>query len=151
MPTYVNPDACNACVGENQGPLCVYICPNDLMVLDAGQNKGLNQEPEMCSECYACVKLCPEEAIHVRGYADFVPLGAEVQPHRVDLGLTWTVRFRDGRELEFTYPSRTKPAGSVDPYKGFGEDPVADLKNQALAGDSQWLGVDKLPTLRAGK
>ena len=151
MPTYVDPNACNACADENQGPLCVYICPNDLMVLDAGQNKGFNQEPEMCSECYACVKLCPEEAIHVRGYADFVPLGAEVQPHRVDLGLTWTVRFRDGRELEFTYPSRTKPAGSVDPYKGFGEDPVADLKNQALAGDSQWLGVDKLPTLGASK
>lgn len=36
----------------------------------------------MCSECYACVKLCPQEAIHVRGYADFVPLGALVQPRR---------------------------------------------------------------------
>ena len=151
MPTYVDPNACNACADENQGPLCVYICPNDLIVLDAGQTKVFNQEPEMCSECYACVKLCPEEAIDVLCYADFLPLGAEVQPHRVDLGLTWTVRFRDGRELEFTYPSRTKPAGSVDPYQGFSEDPVADLKNQALAGDSQWLGVDKLPTLSASK
>ena len=71
MPTYVNPNACNACAEEHLGPLCVYICPNDLMVLDVDQNKGLNQE----------------EAIHVRGYADFVPLGAEVQPHRVDMGL----------------------------------------------------------------
>ena len=51
MPTYVNPSACNACAGEHLGPLCVYICPNDLMVLDEGQNKGLNQEPELCSEC----------------------------------------------------------------------------------------------------
>ena len=151
MPTYVNPNACNACTGQHQGPLCVYICPNDLMVLDPSQNKGFNVEPEMCSECYACVKLCPEEAIHVRGYADFVPLGAEVQPRRVDLGLTWTVRFRDGRVTEFTYPSRTKPAGSVEPYQGFSEDPVADLKSQALAGESQWLGVDKLPTLRASQ
>ncbi len=151
MPTYVNPNACNACVGENQGPLCVYICPNDLMVLDPSQNKGFNMEPEMCSECYACVKLCPEEAIHVRGYADFVPLGAEVQPRRVDMGLTWTVRFRDGREMEFTYPSRTKPPGLVEPYLGFSEDPVADLKSQTLAGESQWLGVDKLPSLRAGQ
>ncbi len=147
MPTYVDPDACNACAGVHGGPQCVYICPNDLMVLDGGTEKGFNQEPEMCSECYACVKLCPTEAIHVRGYADFVPLGGSVQPRRVDLGLTWTVKFRDGRELQFTYPSRTKPAGSSQPYQGFAEDPVADLKNQALAGESLWLGVDALPTL----
>ena len=66
MPTYVDPQACNACAGVHQGPLCVYICPNDLMVLRPDIGKGFNQEPEMCSECYACVKLCPEEAIHVR-------------------------------------------------------------------------------------
>ena len=149
MPTYVDPNACNACADVHAGPQCVYICPNDLMVLDGGTEKGFNQEPEMCSECYACVKLCPTEAIHVRGYADFVPLGASVQPRRVDLGLTWTVKFRDGRELQFTYPSRTKPASSSQPYQSFAEDPVADLKNQTLAGESLWLGVDALPTLAA--
>ena len=80
MPTYVNPEPCNACQGVHQGPLCVYICPNDLMVLEPNSQEGFNQEPEMCSECYACVRLCPQEAIHVRGYADFVPLGAEANP-----------------------------------------------------------------------
>ena len=59
MPTFVNPTACNACADEHQGPLCVYICPNDLMALDIEANKGFNQEPQLCSECYACVKLCP--------------------------------------------------------------------------------------------
>ncbi len=147
MPTYVDPNTCNACEGVHEGPLCVYICPNDLMVLDSSMNKGFNQEPEMCSECYACVKLCPQEAIHVRGYADFVPLGAVVQPHRVDNGLTWDVRFRDGREFQFTYPSRTRPAGSVTPYEEFTEDRVSDLKSQSLAGESRWLGVDQLPSL----
>ena len=77
-----------------------------------------------------------------------MPLGAEVQPHRVDMGLTWTVKFRDGRELEFTYPSRTRPAGTVVPHQGFTEDPVADLKGQGLAGESLWLGVDQLPTMQ---
>ena len=124
--------------------MCVYICPNDLMKLKG--DKGFNQEPNLCSECYACVKLCPTEAIHVRGYADFIPLGAEVQPHRVELGLTWTIRFRDGEEMEFTYPSRTKPVGSSIPYDGFTEDPIADLRGQTLAGESTWLGVDSLPT-----
>jgi adenylylsulfate reductase subunit B len=117
------------------------------MVLDSSMNRGFNQEPEMCSECYACVKLCPQEAIHVRGYADFVPLGAVVQPHRVDNGLTWDVRFRDGREFQFTYPSRTRPAGSVTPYEAFTEDRLTDLKSQSLAGESRWLGVSQLPSL----
>ena len=148
MPTYVDPNACNACAEEHLGPLCVYICPNDLMVLDTGSDKGFNQEPEMCSECYACVKLCPEEAIHVRGYADFVPMGASVQPHRTEDGLTWDVHFRDGREFQFTYPSRTRPAGTVDPYKNFSEDRQTDLRNQSLAGESQWLGVPQLPTIK---
>lgn len=148
MPTFVNPNICNACAGEHLGPLCVYICPNDLMVLDTDVNKGRNQEPEMCSECYACVKLCPEEAIHVRGYADFVPLGASVQPHRTDDGLTWDVHFRDGREFSFTYPSRTRPAGSVELYVNFSENRDADLRNQGLAGESLWLGVPQLPTIK---
>jgi adenylylsulfate reductase subunit B len=121
------------------------------MLLRTDINKGFNQEPEMCSECYACVKLCPQEAIHVRGYADFVPLGASVQPRRVEQGLQWTVRFRDGRELQFTYPSRSTPVGSSEPYRGFTEDPVRDLASQALAGETQWLGVDRLPTLRGGQ
>ena len=145
MPTFVNPNACNACAEEHLGPLCVYICPNDLMALDVDANKGFNQEPDMCSECYACVKLCPEEAINVRGYADFVPMGAIVQPHRTEDGLQWEVVFRDGRRFEFTYQSRTRAAGSVVPYEGFTEDQSGDLRNQNLAGDSNWLGVDSLP------
>ena len=147
MPSYVDPNTCNACAGVPQGPLCVYICPNGLMVVRLDINKGFNQEPDLCSECYACVKLCPQDAISVRGYADFVPLGASVQPKRVAQGLSWTVKFRDGRELRFTYPSRSTPVDSGEPYKDFGEDPVEDLRSQALAGESRWLGVDKLPTL----
>ena len=132
MPTYVDPNACNACAGVQQGPLCVYICPNDLMILHPALNKGVNREPEMCSECYACVKLCPQDAIG---------------PTRVEQGLRWTVRFRDGRELQFTYPSRSTPVGSSTPYTDFTEDLVQDLRTQALAGDSLWRGVDRLPTL----
>ena len=151
MPTFVDPNKCTACAGEHRGPLCVYICPNDLMALDTGVNKGFNQEPDLCSECYACVKLCPEEAINVRGYADFVPLGAIVQPHRTEVegiengGLHWEVVFRDGRRFDFTYQSRTRPAGSVVPYEGFTENRDSELRSQNLAGDANWLGVDKLP------
>ena len=72
---------------------------------------------------------------------------AIARPKRVELGLTWTVKFRDGRELRFTYPSRSTPVGSSEPYKNFSEDPAQDLRSQTLAGESRWLGVDRLPTL----
>ena len=146
MPTYVNPDACNACADVHEGPLCVYICPNDLMVLDQGSMKGLNREPDMCSECFACVKMCPQEAIDARGYADFVPLGATVKPRRNDREIFWEIKFRDGRRLNYTYPVRTTPVGSTDPYKDFAEARDQDLTNAGLAGEEKWLGVATLPT-----
>lgn len=146
MPTYVDPNACNACAEQHRGPLCVYICPNDLMVLDASQNKGFNQEPEMCSECYACVKLCPENAVHVRGYADFVPLGAEVQPHYEGQEIVWDVTFRDGRTDQFRFASRTTPEGSIDPFKDLPEADMSQLRSVPLFGEPKYLQVDQVPT-----
>ena len=146
MPAYIDPNACNACAGEHRGPLCVYICPNDLMVLDLGIDKGFNQEPEMCSECYACVKLCPQNAIHVRGYADFVPLGAEVQPTYVDGNIQWDITFRDGRTDQFTFPVRTTPEGSADPFKGLAEADLGQLRSPILFGEPGNLQVSELPT-----
>ena len=146
MPTYVDPNACNACAGIHEGPLCVYICPNDLMILDPKSNKGFNQEPELCSECYACVKLCPTNAIHVRRYADFVPLGAEVQPHYEGRDIVWNIRFRDGRTEKFHFASRTTPKGSIDPFQGVPEADMGQLRGQTLFGEPKYLQVAKLPT-----
>ena len=146
MPTYVDPNACNACEGVHEGPLCVYICPNDLMVLDTDSQKGFNQEVEMCSECYACVKLCPTNAIHVRGYADFVPLGAEVQPRYVDGQIRWDVTFRDGRTKEFTFPVRNTHQGAIEPYQGVAEADLSLLKSPILLGEPRNLQVAELPT-----
>ena len=147
MPTFVDPKVCDSCAALSE-PQCVHICPNDLMILDAESRKGFNQEPEMCSECFACVKMCPQEAIEVRGYSDFVPLGAFLKPHRTDSEIKWDVKFRDGRELEFTFPVRTTPVGSTDPYKDFAEPGPEDAAGQGLAGESIWLGVDSLSTIQ---
>ena len=138
LPTSI-PSACNACAGVHGGPQCVYICPNDLMVLDDIVNKGSNQEPDMCSECYACVKLCPENAIHVRGYADFVPLGAEVQPHYEGQDIVWNVTFRDGRTEHFRFASRSTPWGSIDPYAGINPADRDALRTTALFGEPEYL------------
>jgi NAD-dependent dihydropyrimidine dehydrogenase PreA subunit len=81
MPSYVIDEKCDGCKGQDR-TACMYICPNDLMVLDAEAMKAYNQEPEFCWECYSCVKICPQQAMDVRGYADFVPMGASVVPLR---------------------------------------------------------------------
>ena len=147
MPAYVDPHACNACVGVNEGPLCVYICPNDLMVLDPSSSKGFNQEPELCSECYACVKRCPQNAIHVRGYADFVPLGAEVQPSYVDGEIQWDITFRDRRKQRFRFPVRTTPEGSANAHEGLTEPDMSLLRTPLLFGEPGNLEVSNVPTL----
>jgi adenylylsulfate reductase subunit B len=116
------------------------------MVLDQGSMKGLNREPDMCSECFACVKMCPEGAIEARGYADFVPLGATVKPKRGDREIFWEVKFRDGRRLTYTYPIRSTAVGSTEPYKGFAAPHDSALRGGSLAGEEIWLGVDTLPS-----
>ena len=59
----------------------------------------------MCWECYNCVKICPQQAIDVRGYADFVPMGASVVPLRGSEDIMWTVKFRNGTVKGLSSPS----------------------------------------------
>jgi adenylylsulfate reductase subunit B len=108
----------------------MYICPHDLMMLDLDGSqtghamKAYNQEPEQCWECYACVKICPQNAIEVRHYADVVPLGAQVQPLRGTDSIMWTIKFRNGNVKRFEFPIRTTVEGSIDPYRA---KPAADM------------------------
>ena len=136
MPTFVRTEKCDGCVSENQAA-CMYICPHDLMKLDLDGSetghamKAWNQEPEQCWECYACVKACPQQAIECRHYADVVPLGASVQPVRGNNSITWTIKFRNGNEKQFTFPFRTNPEGSADPYGGEIEANLNDLADHS--------------------
>ena len=44
MPTFVDPAKCDGCKGGEK-TACMYICPNDLMILDPTEMKAYNQEP----------------------------------------------------------------------------------------------------------
>ena len=68
-------------------------------------------------ECYSCVKICPQNAIEVRHYADVVPMGASVQPLRGTDSIMWTIKFRNGTVKRFKFPIRTTSEGSIEPYK----------------------------------
>lgn len=93
--------------------------------------KAYNQEPEQCWECYACVKICPRNAIEVRHYADVVPLGASVQPVRSSNSITWTITFRNGTVKRFEFPVRTTPEGSAAPYAGHGDAVLDELSDHS--------------------
>ena len=43
MPSFVIAEKCDGCKGGDK-TACMYICPNDLMVLDPNQMKAYNQE-----------------------------------------------------------------------------------------------------------
>jgi adenylylsulfate reductase subunit B len=82
----------------------------------------------MCWECYNCVKICPTQAVDVRGYADFVPMGASCVPMRGSEDIMWTIKFRNGKVKRFKFPIRTTPEGSAVPDGGFqtGSDDLHD-------------------------
>ena len=146
MPSYVLQDKCDGCKALDK-TACQFICPNDLMVLDKDKMKAYNREPEMCWECYNCVKICPTQAVEVRGYADFVPLGATVTPMRSTDSILWTVKFRNGSLKRFKFPIRTTEEGTAVPDGGF-DTGTDDLKSPVLFTEPASTGLSELPTIK---
>ena len=144
MPTYVNPNKCDGCRALDR-PACMYICPMDLMTLDTATGKGFNQEPDLCWECYSCVKICPNSAIDMRGYADVMPMGAALKPVRGTRSIMWTAQYRDGRIKQFKLPIRSTPWGSIVPFPDDARPSRMDVKSTTLFGEEKYLGVDRLP------
>jgi adenylylsulfate reductase subunit B len=146
MPSYVETGRCDGCRGAER-VWCAYVCPLDLMHLDPTHpdpgaavpdrpRQARNREPDQCSECYACVKACPRQAVLIRHYADLVALGVRVQPQaegtrQTHAGLTWVIRSRNGTERRLTLASRTRPDLPADPYAG---KPAADLADLGRPG-----------------
>ncbi|MEE9442292.1 MAG: adenylyl-sulfate reductase subunit beta [candidate division Zixibacteria bacterium] len=146
MPSFVIPEKCDGCKALDK-TACQYICPNDLMVLDKEKMKAFNQEPEMCWECYSCVKICPTQAVEVRGYADFVPMGAMVTPMRSTDSIMWTVKFRNNMLKRFKFPIRTTEEGKAKPTGGYAT-AHDNLNDQTLAQEPEALRLSEVYTLK---
>ena len=143
MPSFVMMEKCDGCKGQDK-TACMYVCPQDLMVLDKETMKAWNRDPSLCWECYNCVKICPQQAMDVRGYADFIPLGASVVPLRGSDSIMWTVKFRNGTIKRFKFPIRTTPEGTAEPLGGYPEGD-GDLKSPALMTEPASLGIAGIP------
>ena len=149
MSTFVYMTKCDGC-GH-----CVDICPSDIMNIDKTTRRAVNIEPNMCWECYSCVKACPNEAIDARGYADFAPMGHSVRVLREEEKgtISWRIKFRNGTEKNFVSPITTKPWGEYIPKLAEKELPTNEEKNsQLLYSEPNGLNVDTgLPKINKSK
>ncbi|MDH3693372.1 MAG: adenylyl-sulfate reductase subunit beta [Gammaproteobacteria bacterium] len=149
MPTFVYMTRCDGC-GH-----CVDICPSDIMHIDKTYRRALNIEPNMCWECYSCVKACPQDAIDCRGYADFAPLGHSVRVKREEEKgtISWKIKFRDGREKDFVSPITTKPWGEFIPRLADLPEPDQEMvDSQLLCYEPDVLNIEGgLPTIPKDK
>jgi adenylylsulfate reductase subunit B len=109
------------------------------MKLDTERMKAFNQEPDQCWECQCCAKACPQQAIEVRAFADWVPMGGAAIPLRTDNAIMWTIKFRDGEVKRFKFPVRTTQVGSIDCYGNKPE--PGDIKSNLLFTEAE------LPTI----
>ena len=75
----------------------------------------------------------------VRGFADFVPMGASVVPLRSTDSIMWTVKFRNGTLKRFKFPIRTTPEGKAQPDGGFATH--KSLDGPVLSTEPEYLGL----------
>jgi adenylylsulfate reductase subunit B len=125
------------------------------MHIDPTYRRALNIEPNMCWECYSCVKACPQNAIDCRGYADFAPLGHSVRVRREEEKgtISWRIKFRDGRVKDFVSPITTQPWGEKIPRLAEMARPSEkDLNSQLLWSEPDALNIDTgLPVISKNK
>jgi adenylylsulfate reductase subunit B len=130
---------------------CVDICPSDIMHIDKTIRRAVNIEPNFCWECYSCVKACPQQAIDVRGYADFAPMGHKVRVLREEKKgtISWKIKFRNGTIKDFVSPITTKPWGKHIPKLSEAETPnQGEMQSQILYNEPNGLNTNKdLPTI----
>jgi adenylylsulfate reductase subunit B len=122
------------------------------MHIDKNIRRAVNIEPNFCWECYSCVKACPQNAIDVRGYADFAPMGHKVRVLREEEKgtISWKVKFRNGKEKNFVSPITTKPWGKHIPKLSELETPNKEaLNSQLLCFEPDFLKIETgLPEMK---
>ena len=102
---------------------------------------------DRCWECYSCVKACPHQAIDVRGYADFAPLGHSVRVKRDEEKgvIAWRIKFRNGeKDMDLLAPITTKPWGSGTPVLSEVEPPTQEHRDsQCLYNEPKYIRFDE--------
>jgi adenylylsulfate reductase subunit B len=123
------------------------------MHIDKLIRRAVNIEPNFCWECFACVKACPQNAIDVRGYADFAPMGHKVRVLREEEKgvISWKIKFRNGHIKNFVSPITTKPWGKYIHKLAEKDVPNKEAHaNNLLFGEPTYLKTGKVPVSSTG-
>jgi adenylylsulfate reductase subunit B len=117
------------------------------MHIDKTLRRAYNIEPNMCWECYSCVKACPHHAIDVRGYADFAPLGHSVRVDRNEEKgtIAWRIKFRNGKkDFDLLAPITTKPWGECIPHLANEAEPSQEMRDSNLLfNEPKYIRLDE--------
>jgi adenylylsulfate reductase subunit B len=117
------------------------------MHIDKTLRRAYNIEPNMCWECFSCVKACPHHAIDVRGYADFAPLGHSVRVDRDEEKgtIAWRIRFRNGKkDFDLLAPITTKPWGTCIPRLADEAAPSQEMRDSHLLfNEPKYIRLDE--------
>jgi adenylylsulfate reductase subunit B len=152
MPSVVQTERCDGCA-DQPDVACRRICPQHLMQLQkqadstGARSRAYNREPALCTECCACAKVCPRQAIRIHSHGDRLPLGGSISVRRSADTVAWEIGFRDGSSMQLEYEIRTSAEPVADRYAG---KPAADLakiaepgffnlRNAAEQGDAEQL------------
>jgi len=60
-------DQCNGC------GVCIDVCPNDVIRIDAAASRAVIRYLESCMTCYNCEMACPVECIYVDPFCKPIP------------------------------------------------------------------------------
>jgi adenylylsulfate reductase subunit B len=105
-----------------------------------------------CDGCGHCVDICPSEAcphnaIDVRGYADFAPLGHSVRVIRDEEKgvIAWRIKSRNGEtDMNLLAPITTKPWGTAIPQLREAAAPSQEMRDsQLLFNEPKYIRMDE--------
>ena len=143
MPTFVYMTRCDGC------GYCVDICPSDIMHIDKTYRRAYNIEPNMCWECYSCVKGV-SAACHRLPRLRRLRADGPQRAHAEGGGegtISWKIKFRDGTEKDFVSPIRTTPWGSIKGPADYAAPTAEEMKSQELAHEPDALHIAALPAM----
>ncbi len=109
-----------------QDQSCVEVCPVDCIHFDAGDDRMLYIEPEVCIDCGACEPACPVSAIFAE--AD-VP---EDQAHFLEINALW---FEDAAAARAMVGGGAAPAPAAAPAAEAAEEPAAEADAEPAAAE----------------
>ena len=111
--------------------------------IDTVTRRAYNIEPNMRWECYPASRHVHTQAIDVRGYADFAPLGHSVRVKRGEGVIAWRIKFRNGKkDMDLLAPITTKPWEGIPELRD--EKPPTDEQrdSQLLFNEPKYIRDD---------